>query len=167
MAQKDIKNLTSTELKKQNKVLDEQRAFNVTVGDTVYKLSHDIKFRQSKKNALLDDMVAFFQEATKNIEILELSTPYVTLLVLKHFTSLEVSENVDEALELLNVLVDLGLLNQIVVELPEDQLAEVFEMVTKAVTAMSDNLADAQEEIEKLNEQVENDVVKEMIPDVN
>lgn len=165
MAQKEnIKNLTSAELKKQDKVLDEQREFTVVVGESKYKLSHDVIFRQSKKNRLLDDMVKFFQEATKNIEILELATPYTALLVFKYFTSLEVSDNVEEALALLETLVDLGLLNQIVAELPEDQLTEVYELITKTVTAMSENLEEAEAEAKRLSEVVENDAVREMIP---
>lgn len=168
MANKEnIKNLTLAELKKQNKNLDETREFKVTIGDTVYKLNHDIVFRQSKKNKLLDDMVEFFQASVKNLEILELATPYTTLLVLKHFTSLEVSDNVDEALDLLNVLVDLDLLNQIVVELPEDQLVDIFEMITKTVNTMSESIDEAEKEAQRLNEQVENEVLKEMIPDVD
>lgn len=166
MAQKDIKNLTPAELKKQNKSLDEQREFKVTIGETVYKLSHDVTFRQSKKNKLLDDMVKFFQEATKNIEILELATPYTTLLIFKHFTTLDVSEEIGEALDLLDTLVDLGILNQIVAELPDDELTSVFEMITRTITTMSDNLSEAEEAIKELESQVENDVVKEMIPDV-
>jgi hypothetical protein len=167
MAQKDIKNLTSAELKKQNKSLDEKRDFSVTIGDTVYKLAHDITFRQSKKNKLLDDMVLFFQEAVEKIEILELATPYTTLLVLKHFTTLEVSDNVDEAIELLSVLVDLDVLSQIIAELPEDQLVDVFAMITKTVNNMAESLTDAEKEIAELEAQLENDVVKEMIPDVS
>jgi hypothetical protein len=167
MAQKGIKKLTSAELGKQNKVLDEQREFKVTIGEAVYTLSHDVIFRQTKKNKVLDDMVEFFQEATKTINILELATPYVTLLIFKHFTSLDVSDNVDEAIDLLQVLIDLDVLNQIIVELPEDELTKVFEMVTKVVSTMSENLEDAEAEIAKLQEQVESEAVKEMIPDVN
>lgn len=162
---KDIKNLTLAELKKQDKALDKQREFNVTIGGQQYKLSHDIVFRNSKKNKLLDDMVKFFGEAVKNVDILELSTPYVALLILKHFTTLDVSDDVNEAIALLTVLIDLdGALGQILAELPEDQLTEVYELLTKTVTSMTENLEGTKEdEIEDVMNKVDNQEVKEMI----
>ena len=166
MAQKDIKNLTLAELKKQDKALDEKREFTVLIGEQKYKLTHDTVFRISKKNKVLDDMVQFFQVATENIDILELATPYTALLILKHFTSLEVSDDVVEALDLLETLVDLDVLNQIIAELPEDQLTEVYELLTRTLNNMAENISEAEEEAKRLAEVVENDAVKEMIPDV-
>jgi hypothetical protein len=168
MAQKEkLKNLTLAELEKQNKVLDEQRDFTVVIGDSKYKLAHDVTFRNSKKAKVLDDMVKFFQEASKNIDILELATPYTALLVMKHFTTLDVSDDVVEAIALLETLIDLGILNSIIVELPEDQMQEVFELITKTVTNMAENLEEVEAEARRLSETVENEAVKELIPDVN
>jgi hypothetical protein len=168
MAQKEkLKNLTLAELDKQNKALDEQRDFTVVIGGTKYKLAHDVIFRNSKKAKVLDDMVKFFQEASKNIDILELATPYTALLVMKHFTTLDVSDDILEAISLLETLVDLNVLNNIIAELPEDQMEEVFELITKTVTNMADSLEEVEAEAKRLSEVVENEAVKELIPDVN
>lgn len=159
----NIKKLTGAELKKQNKVLDEQREFSVMIGDTEYKLTHDVTFRKTKQSRLLEDVIAFFTAGVNRPEILEISTVYSTLLILKHFTSLEVSDDIGEALELLDVLVDLEVLDKIVNELPEDEITKIYELLTKTVNNMETSIVEAEEEAKKLANQVENKEIKDMI----
>lgn len=59
---KDIKNLTSSALKKENKALDGKREFEVEINGAKYKLTHDITFRKTKQANLMDDVIAFFSE---------------------------------------------------------------------------------------------------------
>lgn len=143
---KDIKKLTLAEINKQSKVLDIQREFTVAIGEQEYKMSHDVSFRTTKKHQLLDDVIHFFSEGAENTEILELATPYTALLVLKHFTTLEVSNNISEALSLLNVLVDLGVLDKIVNELPEKEVKELYQLLTETVDNLRVGLEEAEEE---------------------
>ena len=159
----NIKNLTLAELKKQSKKLEAREKHEVVVGDTVYKVEVDTVFRKTKQYALLDDLVAFFNEGNRRVELLDLATPYVSLLFIKHFTSIEVSENVDEAIELLNVLIDLDLLNQILNLMPEQEVIQVYEILSSTTERMKGNIEETLAEIEKIREQVQNDEVKELL----
>lgn len=160
---KDIKKLTGAELKKQNKVLDLQREFTVTIGEQEYKLSHDVTFRKTKQSRLLEDVVAFFTEGVNRPDILEVATMYSTLLILKHFTSLEVSDDISEALALLDVLIDLEALDQIVNELPENEVTKIYELLSKTVNNMEESIIEAQEEANRIANKVENKELKDMI----
>ena len=143
---KDVKNLTGAVLKKQAKALDEQREFTIDIGGQKYKLSHDVTFRKTKQSKLLENLVDFFSKGVENIELLEMATPYTALLVIKHFTSLEVSDNLSEALALLEILIDLEILDDILNELPEAEITELFELITTTTNNMTENIT-KQEEI--------------------
>lgn len=148
----EIKKLTVAELKKQVKALDGQREFTVTIGEQEYKLSHDTTFRISKQNKLLDDLIKFFSLGAEDVELLDMSTPYTALLVIKHFTTLEVSDDVSEALALLEALVDLESLDKIVNELPEKEVTKIFELLAKTVTNMTEKLEETEAEVSILRE---------------
>jgi hypothetical protein len=166
MAQKDVKKLSPAELKKQVKKLDAVQEFVVVVGDTDYKLTHDVVFRRTKQHKVLDDMVEFFNEGGKQIELLDMATPYTALLILKHFTSLEVPDGVDEALVLLETLIDLELLDKVLNALPEEEVKKVYELLTQTVENFRASLEASEEEAETFLEQVENEEVKDMAKEV-
>lgn len=160
MANKDIKKLSPAELKKQVKKLDEVQEFLVVIGDTDYKVTHDVVFRKTKQHKVLDDMVKFFNEGGKNIELLDMATPYTALLIIKHFTSIEVSDDIDEALALLEVLIDLEALDKILNALPEEEVQKIYELLTMTVENFRASLEDAEKEAESFLEQIENEEVK-------
>ena len=151
MANKEVQKLNPAILKEQVAKLDAVQEFTVKIGEDDFLLTHDITFRKSKQHKLLDDMVEFFNEGGRNnIAYLDLATPYTALLIIKHFTSLEVSDDVEEALELLNVLVDLEALDKILNALPEDQVTKVYELLTSTIENFRNNLEEAEKEAEAL-----------------
>lgn len=161
---KDLKNLNLAELKKQSKKLNETKPFKVTIGDTEYKLTHDVAFRKTKQQALLEDMLKFFNEiGDSNMELLELTSPYTALLIIKHFTSLEVPDAIDEAIELLKVLIDLEVLSTIVNELPEDEIVKVYELLTQTVENIKASVEDAESELEVIAGDIENNDVLKLV----
>ncbi len=150
---KDLKKLTKTELKKQAKNLDAQREFTVEIGDEEYKMTHDIVFRKTKIATLIDELMDFLAKGVERVELLDLTTPYTALLTIKHFTSIEVPDDIDEALDFLEVLVDLDILNVIIDELPEDQAQLLFDTITQRVAEMTKNLQELEmQEYENLPE---------------
>lgn len=167
MVQKDIKKLSLVEIKKQSKKLDEVKEFTVTIGDTDYKLTHDVTFRKTKQHELLDNMVDFFNEGSERIELLNMATPYTALLILKHFTSLDVPDDINEAVILLKVLIDLDAIETILAELPEEETTKVYELLTTTVESFKATLdeadREAKEDAESLLDKIDNDVLKEMI----
>lgn len=158
---KNIKNLTLTELKKQAKKLDGQTEHQIPVNGDVYKVKIDDVFRKTKQYALLDDLVAFFDEGNNRTELLDVATPYTTLLFIKHFTSVEVSDDIDEAIELLNIMIDLDVLNAILNAMPEEEVVKVYEILSATADRMRENIAETLQEIERVKDQVENKVVLE------
>jgi hypothetical protein len=151
MAKKDIKKLSPAVIKEKREELDAVQEFVVNIGGDDYTLTHDIVFRKSKQHKVLDDMIDFFTEvANRDMGYLELASPYTTLLIIKHFTSLEVPEDVTEALDLLVALVDLEALTKIINALPVEEVVKVYELVTETLENFKQNLDDMEEEAKKL-----------------
>ena len=161
---KDFKNLTLTELKKKDKDLNKQGEFFVDIDGDTFKLTHDLKFRNSKKQKLLEDTLEFFQSITEETEeMLAYSAHYIALLMLKHFSSLDVSDDVNEAFALLRVLIDLEVLDAMLGGLPEDEVLQVNEMITETLDNVKKNMEETEAELDRLAEEVENPEVKELI----
>lgn len=164
-----IKNLTVTELKKQVKKLDKQTEATVFVEidseKTPYNFKYDEFFKNTKIHLLLDDMVEFFNRGYVDSRLLELSTPYISLLIIKHFTSIEISDDIDEALSFLNVLTDLEILAPIINCLPEKEIIKLEELLAKTLDNLERNIELAEDEELVMLDEIENDSVKEVILD--
>jgi len=156
-----VKNLTLSELKKQSKKLDSQSEVVIIAGEDNYKFMVDDVFRKTKQHKVLDDMVEFFDSTINNNELMSLASVYTSILLIKHFTSIDISDNIDEALETLNVLLDLELLDKIINAMPEDEVVKMYELLTNTVNKMTENLEEL--DIEALAEQVENPELKEAL----
>jgi F0F1-type ATP synthase alpha subunit len=160
---KQNKNLNLTNLKKEVKKLTSQTEHVIKINENDYKVKIDDKFLKTKQHALLDDLVEFFNEGNNRIELLDVATPYTTLLFIKHFTSIDVSDNVDEALEVLDVLINLDLLGHILNLMPEQEVVKVYELITVTVDRMKENIDETAEEASRLSELVENKELKEAL----
>lgn len=163
---KSIKKLTPAELKKQVKKLNEVGEAIIKIGESDYVITYDLHFKKTKQHMLLDDLVKFFNDSKNNSEIIELATPYMTLLVIKHFTSVEVSDDIEEALLLLETLIDLEILAEIVNVFPEGELTKIYELIAKLTTDITSTLGEMEDKSKELHEEVENDEVKKMIEEV-
>lgn len=163
--EKQIKNLTVTELKKQNKALDAKTEHTIVVGDSKYKIKVDNTFRKTKQHEVLQDMIDFLNEGHKRNEILEVATTYTSLLLIKHFTSLEIPNNIDDAIVMLNVLIDLDILNDIIDLLPEDEVEKMYNSLNASVSRMNENIKELREEADEISEKIENSEVKELLTD--
>lgn len=163
MANKDIKKLTPMELKKQVKKLSEQTEMTIKVAGEDYKVLYDVHFKKTKQYAVLDDLIKFFQAGGENTEILDFATPYTALLVVKHFTSLEVPDEVEEAIILLEALIDLEILDKVILGLPEEEVGKVYELITETVQRLNSNIDEAEAEARRVAEQIQNEEIKEMI----
>ena len=105
---KVLQKLTVLDIAKKNNVLDAKEDFLIAIGDEDYKITHDVLFRKTKQQKVLEDMVKFFNEIDSfNAELLELVTPYTSLLVIKHFTGLAVPDDIEEAMAALTALTEL------------------------------------------------------------
>lgn len=160
---KKVKNLTVEELKKQNKKLDEQVEVLVEANGEMYRFTHDAVFRKSKIYKMLDDFVDFLNEGNYREEMFDLLTPYISLLIIKHFTSIEVPDDIDEALNLLEVMIDLEVLDKILNSLPEEELMKIYEILDKVLKNLEENTEEAEKLTEEIFAQVENEEIKKLV----
>ena len=159
---KDIKKLTLDELKKHDEGLDKQFEAYISIGDDVYAVKIDEVFRTTKQTKVLDDMLDFFRAGNERMELLELATPYTSLLLIKHFTDLEIPDDFDEAMAHLNVLIDTGVFEAVLNEMPEKEVIGTYDKLRNVLNDMTDRMEIAQAEAELVAEQLENEVVKKM-----
>lgn len=156
--------LSASELHKKVAKLADRKEFSVFIGEDEFVLEHDVFFRKTKIQKVLEDMLEFFNSIGEaNKHLLELASPYTALLIIKHFTSLDVPNDIDEALILLEVLIDLESLGVIVNELPEAEVLKVYEVLALTIENAKENLDEADRQALELVGQVENEQVKEMI----
>lgn len=167
MAKKgNVKKLTPAELKKQVKKLDEVQEVLVAVGDTDYLVEYDVHFKKSKQHALLDDLVKFFSEAGERVEILDMATPYTALLTLKYFTNIDVSDDISEALLLLETLIDLEILDKILNALPEEEVSKLYKLIADTATNFRNNLDEMIKEAKDSMDDLENEEVKKKLQEM-
>jgi hypothetical protein len=165
MAQNKIKNLNPTEIKKQVKKLKEQGEFFITVNGDEYKVTHDEKFLNSKIHKVLDDLVELFNEGRTRNELLELATPYTTILIIKHFTSIEVPDEIDGAIDMMNALIDLEVIDKIINALPEEEVVKMYERISGVVETVRSNLEDGELEAQELENQLQTEQAKKLLRD--
>lgn len=177
--QKKAKNLTVTELRKKNRSLNAQTEHDIHVKVPVgvdeegknlydlelYKIKIDNVFRKTKQHRLMEDLIEFMNEGSDRLEILDLATPYISLLMIKHFTSLEVPNNIDDAIDVMNALVDLDIFTKIIELMPEDEVLGMYESISASVDRMNHNIEEMVEEAKKLADKVENEETKELLED--
>jgi hypothetical protein len=152
----DIKNLTATSLKKEAKKLDAQTEHSISVGENEYKIKIDDKFRNTKQHKLLDNLVEFLNQLDNKVELIDLVTPYISLLFIKHFTNVEISDDIDEAVDMLQVMIDLEILAPILNKMPEEETAKVYDLIATTVNRMRENMEELSDEADKISEFIKN-----------
>jgi predicted HAD superfamily phosphohydrolase len=165
MAQKQFKSLNPTEIKKQVQELKKQGEFFITINGEEYLVEHDEVFLNSKIHKVLDDLIALFQEGRNRNELMEVATPYTTLLIIKHFTSIEVSDDIDEALELMTALIDLEVVDKIINALPEAEVVKMYEKIAVVMNNVKSTLEDGELEAKELEAQLKTEQAKKLLTD--
>jgi len=165
MTQKKIKNLNPTEIKKQVKKLKTQGEFYITIGEDEYLVKHDEIFVNSKIHRVLDDLVSLFNESRNRNELMEVATPYTTLLIIKHFTSIDVPDDIDSALDMMEALIDLEVMDKIINALPESEIVKMYEKMTVVMDNMRSTLEDGELEAQELERQLKSEQAKRLLAD--
>lgn len=163
------KKLTVANVLKEDKKLDKKGVDSVFMDGTEYEFEYDLIFRPTKQEAVLNDVLNYYEHIdSRGIEILAFATPYVALLIIKHFTSLDVPQDFDEAILLLNVLVDNHILDEILNKLPNEQVKTMTDTLHNALEVFLENLEGNEREIARLlaENQIENDEVIDTLPQI-
>lgn len=157
------KNLNLTNLKKEVKKLQSQTEHTLFINGSEYKIKIDDKFVKTKQHKLLDDFVAFLNESNNEIKLLDVASSYVTLLFIKHFTNVDIPDDIDEALDVLEAMIDLDILTKIIDLFPEKEVIEMYELLNVNIGRMAQNMEDTSEEAMRLAQLVKNEELKEAL----
>lgn len=164
MANKNnVRKLTMAELKKHDKKLDEKIVEYVNIGEDQYTVKIDRTFRISKMHKVLDDFIQFITEAKDDEAVLGDATPYMSLLIIKHFTDVYVPDKQKDALDLLYVLVDNKVLDKILNAMPEEELTKVLDLLSDAMGRVRENIEKDVSELDSVYDSIENKELKEMV----
>lgn len=159
--------LNAKALKKEVLQLDLQGTAPIKIGDTVYEISYDKVFRKTKQRNMLQDMIDFFKDmGTVEERDADFATAYTTLLLIKHFTSLDVPDDIKEALDMLEVLIDLEVFGQILEVLPEEEVVKAFDLLSDSVKSMTERYNEITEEMKEQQAQIENKELQEYIEEM-
>lgn len=159
--------LNAKALQKEVSQLDLQGTAPITIGDTVYEISYDKVFRKTKQRNMLQDMIDFFKDmGTVEERDADFATAYTTLLLIKHFTSLDVPDDIKGALDMLEVLIDLEVFGQILEVLPEEEVVKAFDLLSDSVKSMTERYNEITEEMKEQQAQIENKELQEYIEEM-
>jgi hypothetical protein len=148
------KNLTVASLKKDAKPLD--KMYSVTIND--YSLKIYETFSPTKLGAVVNEFMDDFQTMGGGKEIMNVFTPYLYLMLIKHVTSLDVPNDIEGKIETIELLTDLGIFADILEAMPQSELekfADKIKEVSNSINANMDVLEDEISEYEFENEEVE------------
>jgi len=157
------KKLTLDVLNKENNKLDVRVVGKIEVNGSEYEVEYDQIFRASKQQKVLDEILGFYEKVDElGTGILDIATPYFVMLIIKNFTSIEVPDDIEEAMNTMSVLIDLDILHKILNMLPEKEVEKVNKLIEEALAVFQENLARAEEEIKEKIESGEIKNAKEL-----
>lgn len=118
-----------------------------------YTLDIDVVFRPTKIRDLLIELVELVDYGNeKNIKISnDLIAEYYSLLIIKHFSSLEIPDEIEDRLRVIGILIDNDYIARILDNFDEDELNKVLVCLRQ----INENLAVALEELKNKNISIE------------
>lgn len=133
--QNKTKNLTLTDINKLNKQYNEQ--FEVTLQDQ-YKIKIDKKFKRTKIQKIIIELQEVIEELRQKdvtINTIQDILSIYQMLILKHFTSLPLPQNIsiEKMLAVCEKLIDTGLFEEIWNSFPQEQIEFLGQEVDKYV----------------------------------
>jgi hypothetical protein len=134
------KRLTIAEMRK-----EDTKKFNVrreiTVND--HPILIDNVFRESKTRQVLIELVRDMDYLKKQgvaIDGMDV-TAYTSLLIIKHFTDVEVPEKVEEKLVVMNMLIDLGYFRPLMDAMDPEQIDKINDSMNDILNNLDERMA--------------------------
>lgn len=112
-------------------------------------------YQEMEIQDLLQDLISFIEESTKveektTVDLLTFTQPYITTLIIKHFTSMKMPEDIYETIAVTKNMINLGVLEQFIRLFPQDQLTKLMERVAEALNATSDAMNELSDESDRI-----------------
>jgi hypothetical protein len=137
-----------------------QEELTITINGKDYKVLIDQKFRPTKLNELILELLNNFENINKLNEAVKIS--YFMFLVIKYFSDVDVAkcEKFEDQIRVLNAMLDLEIFDKIINAFPEDELKKVNEYMIKFGERMDEFLKD-NKNIEELKDIIEKEIKQE------
>jgi hypothetical protein len=161
---------TLKKLKQYHDALEEREKVEFLVE---YNGVEDLVYITIEKNFLQSDIVAMLQEYMKKIDVLrtkkvEMQTGflemYLIFQIIKHFTDIEMPKSIENQLVVLQRLINTGLLFNIFVEFPREQIDKVLMEVQAMNMVVKENFEMFENQMKNIKEEdLNSEIVKSMI----
>lgn len=138
MAKNNVIPLNIKNINKEVKKIEKMSTGFILIDGKDYEIKVQEHFKETDIQELIKDIMTYVQEAIKvqedsDFDMLNYSNQYSSTLIIKHFTSLDVPDDVYEIIAVSKKLVDLEIMTKILDMLPLDQIQKVNERVELAL----------------------------------
>lgn len=173
MAKKTAKKLTTQFLKQKEKELKQRTTHEIQLGEDVFEIQIDKVFTNSKISELMADINELIQHlymGEKSEDIPEktkgyLVSRFIYLMIIKHFTDIEVPDDIIDSVATVKVMEDIGLMDKIITLMDEEELmktvTEINRRLEMATELVSERLGEVRKELEKIENQDKENIEEE------
>lgn len=155
MTENNIIKLDLQAIEKEAKVFDVWERGFVNLNGKEFEVGIKERFQEMEIQNLLQDLILFIEEATQveektTIDLLTFTQPYITTLAVKHFTDMDMPDDIYETIAVSKNMINLGVLEQIIRLFPQDELKKLMERVTEALTSTTHAINQLADESDKI-----------------
>lgn len=169
-----VTNLNVARINKEVKRLDDVKVETITVNGVDYDLKVNLHFKNTKKQEVFEELVAFIDIANgipdekESADFLAQSEIYLLVLLIDKFTSLDVPKELAKRIAFANNLIDLDLMVPVVDAMPLEEVEAMSKFCTDKFAQLEENVTAEYEEFFKLAEkEIEQAKALEGIQDEN
>lgn len=155
MTKDNVIKLDLKAIEKEAKVFDVWERGFINLNGKEFEIGVKERFQEMEIQNLLQDLLLFIEEATKveektTIDLLTFTQPYITTLAVKHFTDMDMPDDIYETIAVTKNMINLGVLEKIIRLFPEDELTKLMERVTEALTSTTHAINQLADESDKI-----------------
>lgn len=155
MTKDNIIKLDLQTIETEAKKFDEVSRGFINLNGKEFEVGFKEYYEEMEIQALLIDLISFIEEATRveektTIDLLTFTQPYITTLIVKHFTDMKMPDDVYEIISASKNMINLGILDQFVRLFPQDQFKKVMERTKEALTSTSIAINELADEADKI-----------------
>lgn len=155
MTKDNVIKLDLKAIEKEAKVFDVWERGFINLNGKEFEIGVKERFQEMEIQNLLQDLLLFIEEATKveektTIDLLTFTQPYITTLAVKHFTDMDMPDDIYETIAVTKNMINLGVLEKIIRLFPEDELTKLMERVKEALTSTTHAINQLADESDKI-----------------
>lgn len=151
---KRVTKLTKSAIEKEKNKVRKVKDFKVNVGGSEYSYSMDTESTQSKKDEFIQNIKAIVAYVATEEELAELSDEKTTILtsaliiaeIFRIYSSLEVGDTIEDRINFINEMSDIGVLEQVSDNIPEG-IREIIDEADKEIKVIVEEFTEESKRI--------------------